>query len=534
MKFIGQYIQSLIARFRNDVYFESVPDGSIDSGKNLGLDASNKLVKATVSGGGGGVTVSDSNTDSAFPVVFHDESNNLHDDTGTFFYNPNEEVLNVGTSTTATIGTSGRAQALTFRAQDNTDTPTGPIFDFHKSRGVGNASQNNDISGQIKFKNRNDASPAEVITFAEILSTIANVTDGDERGKIELKVANDGTLRNGITMTGTDTAEEVDVTIANGTSSTTTIAGDLKVNGNDIKDNDGTTCITFDSSGNTTIQKNLTVGAQPDGDATLIISADTDNGNGEEGDNARLWFKQDGDITEGAIQMSSNVLNIINNISGAGGISFQTGTTNNTGTTDPSTGATERMSISSAGNISFSGPITFTNQTAQGESITTVDAIINNIKAAIRFGRMGTAASSYGGACDIMQEGTVSGGGNTVAGRVYQLLDSSPTSGTPTWRETNASIVTGATGLLAIALGTTPGQGMLLRGAVVIDSSMLPNATPGATLFLRDSFGGRMTTIAPNSTGDIQRIVGHYLVTASTTNHSTIYFNPSQEFIEIG
>ncbi len=54
MKFIGQYIQSLIARFRNDVYFESVPDGSIDSGKNLGLDSSNKLVKATVTGGGGG------------------------------------------------------------------------------------------------------------------------------------------------------------------------------------------------------------------------------------------------------------------------------------------------------------------------------------------------------------------------------------------------------------------------------------------------------------------------------------------------
>ena len=42
-----------------------------------------------------------------------------------------------------------------------------------------------------------------------------------------------------------------------------------------------------------------------------------------------------------------------------------------------------------------------------------------------------------------------------------------------------------------------------------------------------------MTTTPPNSTGDIQRIVGHYVVTTPTTNHSTIYFNPSQEFIEI-
>jgi len=36
----------------------------------------------------GSVSVSDSVADTAFPVVFHDESNNLHDDTGAFTYNP--------------------------------------------------------------------------------------------------------------------------------------------------------------------------------------------------------------------------------------------------------------------------------------------------------------------------------------------------------------------------------------------------------------------------------------------------------------
>ena len=36
-----------------------------------------------------------------------------------------------------------------------------------------------------------------------------------------------------------------------------TIAGDLTVTGNDIKDDDGTTCITFDSSGNTTVANTL-------------------------------------------------------------------------------------------------------------------------------------------------------------------------------------------------------------------------------------------------------------------------------------
>lgn len=46
MKFIGQYIQSFIARFRNDVFLEDVSSGTIASGGNLGLDSNNKIVKA--------------------------------------------------------------------------------------------------------------------------------------------------------------------------------------------------------------------------------------------------------------------------------------------------------------------------------------------------------------------------------------------------------------------------------------------------------------------------------------------------------
>jgi len=47
MKFIGQYIQSFIARFRNDVYLEDISTGTIASGSNLGLDSNNKIVKAS-------------------------------------------------------------------------------------------------------------------------------------------------------------------------------------------------------------------------------------------------------------------------------------------------------------------------------------------------------------------------------------------------------------------------------------------------------------------------------------------------------
>ena len=116
-----------------------------------------------------------------------------------------------------------------------------------------------------------------------------------------------------------------------------------------------TTAMTIDQDSSVTVNGDLTVTSGTSGDATLIISADTDNN--DENDNARLWFKQDGDITEGAIQMSSNALNIISNVSSSGGISFKTGTTDNTGTTDPSTGATERMSIASGGTVTVAGAL---------------------------------------------------------------------------------------------------------------------------------------------------------------------------------
>ena len=73
---------------------------------------------------------------------------------------------------------------------------------------------------------------------------------------------------------------------------------------------------------------------------------------------------------------------------------------------------------------------------------------------------------------------------------------------------------------------------MLLRGAVVIESSILGNTNPGRTLFLKAT-DGIMDISPPSSTGNIQRILGHYIQTTATTSHSLIHFNPSQEFITI-
>ncbi len=67
MKFIGQFIQDFIARFRNDVYLEDVDTGTIVSGGNLGLDSNNKIVKNTV--GGGGTTDLTSDVTGVLPIA---------------------------------------------------------------------------------------------------------------------------------------------------------------------------------------------------------------------------------------------------------------------------------------------------------------------------------------------------------------------------------------------------------------------------------------------------------------------------------
>lgn len=59
MKWIGQHIWDLVSRFRNEVYMEDVPNGTIVSGGNLGLDSNNKVVKATVESGSGDDAVLD-------------------------------------------------------------------------------------------------------------------------------------------------------------------------------------------------------------------------------------------------------------------------------------------------------------------------------------------------------------------------------------------------------------------------------------------------------------------------------------------
>tara|TARA_R110002012_G_scaffold302720_1_gene504098 strand:- start:781 stop:1875 length:1095 start_codon:yes stop_codon:yes gene_type:complete len=53
IKWIGQHIVDLVARFRGDVYLDDIETGTVVGDKYLGLDHTGKIVKSTVSGGSG-------------------------------------------------------------------------------------------------------------------------------------------------------------------------------------------------------------------------------------------------------------------------------------------------------------------------------------------------------------------------------------------------------------------------------------------------------------------------------------------------
>ena len=99
-------------------------------------------------------------------------------------------------------------------------------------------SVNGEHLGTIAFFGDN-STPASM-SFAEITGQISNVTTTDEAGMLTLSVAeSDGTTSHmspGLILEGEEgTDGEVDVTIANGVGSLTTIQGDLTVVGDVIK-----------------------------------------------------------------------------------------------------------------------------------------------------------------------------------------------------------------------------------------------------------------------------------------------------------
>ena len=95
-----------------------------------------------------------------------------------------------------------------------------------------------------------------------------------------------------------------------------------------------------------------------------------------------------------------------------------------------------------------------------------------------------------------------------------------------TWELADADAATTATGMLAVALGTTSdNNGMLIRGMVTL------SADPGSIseqLYLSTT-GGRAQNSAPTGSGKVVRLIGYCL---DSTN-GQVYFNPDNHYTVI-
>jgi hypothetical protein len=99
------------------------------------------------------------------------------------------------------------------------------------------------------------------------------------------------------------------------------------------------------------------------------------------------------------------------------------------------------------------------------------------------------------------------------------------------WREANNSTSLDSTGMLGIAIGTTPTSGILLRGfarSALYNTTNLGITPAGKKVYI-NSTNGLLTTTLPTS--GYARIVG-YVVEADATD-GTIYFCPDNTFVEI-
>ena len=296
---------------------------------------------------------------------------------------------------------------------------------------------------------------------------------------------------------------------------------DLTVRGNDIKDDDGTTCITFDSSGNTTITGDLKVTGNDikDSGGNTIISSDGSGvvtmagGNiAVGGSNANFNMNSGSDIILEADNAGGGLTSSIQYNSSTGN-KIMLGATSDVVVLCNRTlnGTVEIRANAAAGS---GGEVTVA--TFADTEVTFSKPLVGDRKIAVS---SGTDGNVNGG--DIVYFG---GTTSMTVGRIYHYRS------TGAWEIANADAVATCDGLLGVALGSASDtHGVLLRGMVTLDHD--PGAVGDVLYVQSDNAGttGHATATAPSASGDCVRVVG-YCVHASAGN---IWFNPDSTFVEV-
>jgi hypothetical protein len=113
------------------------------------------------------------------------------------------------------------------------------------------------------------------------------------------------------------------------------------------------------------------------------------------------------------------------------------------------------------------------------------------------------------------------GSGTLTAGKLYFLNSSGA------WAETDADSISTSDGLLGIALGSSPSDGVLLRGFFDA-ATRLSNFISGLPIYISTT-AASMDTTRPSGAGDVIRCVGY-----CTNTSNVIYFNPESGHVELG
>lgn len=117
---------------------------------------------------------------------------------------------------------------------------------------------NNDSLGQLSWFGNTTGSSGANTSFAMVEAISTDVGPARESGEVKIKVTTNNTgLQNGVNIAGSNSSNIVDIDLGYGTTSTTTVAGNLVVSGNEILDSGENTCITFDGSSNVTFSGNV-------------------------------------------------------------------------------------------------------------------------------------------------------------------------------------------------------------------------------------------------------------------------------------
>jgi hypothetical protein len=206
---------------------------SFDGTANINLPGVNTAGNQDTSGTAALVTVTDSTANTNFPVVFHDESNGLLDDTGALRYNPSTGTLYApnlqvaGTTTTVDTVTMNAANAIVFEGAtaddfETTLTITDPTAD--RTITLPNA------TGTVALTSSDITGNAATATALETARTIGGVSF-DGTANINLPGVNTSgtqdTSGNAATATALETARTIAGQSFDGTANITIASTDL-------------------------------------------------------------------------------------------------------------------------------------------------------------------------------------------------------------------------------------------------------------------------------------------------------------------